>query len=142
LRIATACFGVLQLSVNATAISEQQPVAVLRYFDVVLVVLAAPIMVLIGVPAGGYLIAGAAWIGLRVIGEGVERYAASTTDAGRQIGTRLGYMLARLFSLAIVVILVRKSDGQNAGLAALVVVVAAFTIQLATSAVTRPRRVG
>ncbi len=115
--------------------------ALLRYFDVVLVALAAPIMLLIGVPASGYLIAAVAWIGLRAIGEGVERYTAATPDASRQIGTRLGYMLARLFALAIVVILVRKSDGQNAGLAALVVVVVAFTIQLATSAFTRPRNV-
>ena len=129
------------MSVNASTISEQQPVALLRYFDVVLVALAAPIMLLIGVPASGYLIGAVAWIGLRAIGEGVERYTASTANAGRQIGTRLGYMLARLFALAIVVILVRKSDGQNAGLAALAVVVVAFTIQLATSAFTRPRNV-
>jgi hypothetical protein len=129
------------LSVNASTISEQPPVAVLRYFDVVLLVLAAPIMLLIGVPASGYLIGAAAWIALRALGEGVERYAAGTADAGRQIGVRLGYMLGRLFMLAIVVILVRKSDGQNAGLTALTVIVAAFTIQLATSALTRPRRV-
>ena len=49
--------------------------AVLRYFDVVLLVLAAPIMLLIGVPAGGYLIGAGAWIVLRAVGVGVERYA-------------------------------------------------------------------
>jgi hypothetical protein len=68
----------------------------------------------------------------------VERYASATTEASRSIGIRLGYMLARLFVLAIVVILVRKGDGQDAGLAALAVIVFAFTIQLAVSAVARP----
>jgi hypothetical protein len=47
-------------------------------------------------------------------------------------------MLGRLFVLAIAVILVRKNSGQDAGLAALAVIVVAFTIQLAVSAVSRP----
>ena len=113
--------------------------SVLSYFDVILLVVAAPIMILIGVPADGYLIGAGAWIVLRAIGVGVERAASQTTDANRAIGLRLGFMLGRLFALAIAVILVRKSDGQNAGLACLAVIVVAFTVQLFTSALTRPR---
>jgi hypothetical protein len=123
--------------VNATATAES-PVTVLRYLDIVLVALAAPIMLLIGVSPSGYLIGAGVWIALRAVGVAVERYATTTTEASRQIGIRLGYMLGRLFVLAIVVILVRKSDGQDAGLAALGVIVGAFTIQLAVSAIGRP----
>jgi hypothetical protein len=126
------------VSVNAAAISES-PVPILRYLDVVLVVLAAPIMLLIGVSASGYLIGGAVWIALRVVEIAVERYAATTTEPGRAIGIRLGFMLGRLFVLAIAVILVRKGNGQDAGLAALAVIVVAFTTHLAVSAVARPR---
>ncbi|MGH2893714.1 MAG: hypothetical protein ACRDPM_10690 [Solirubrobacteraceae bacterium] len=111
----------------------------LAFFDVIVLVVAAPIMLLIGVPASGYAIGAGAWIALRLLGVGIERAAASTTDAGRAIAMRLGYMLGRLFALAIAVILVRKSDGQDAGLTALAVIVFAFTAQLATSAITRPR---
>lgn len=118
---------------------SEQPLTVLGYMDVVLVVLAAPIMLLIGVSAAGYCIAGGTWIALRALGVAVERFAAATPEANRQIGVRMGYMLGRLFTLAIVVILVRKSDGQDAGLAALAVVVFAFTAQLFLSAFTRPR---
>jgi hypothetical protein len=114
-------------------------VSVLAYFDVLVLVVAAPIMLLIGVPASGYLIGAAAWIVLRLIGIGVERVASETTDANRAISLRLGYMLGRLFALAIAVILVRKSDGQDAGLTCLAVIVVAFTLQLVTSALTRPR---
>ncbi len=124
------------MSLSASTISEP-PVTALRYFDVVLLVVAAPIMLLIGVPASGYCIGAAAWIVLRAIGVGVER-AATAVEINSAIAIRLGYMLGRLFLLAIAVILVRKSDGQNAGLAALVVVVFAFTVQLATSALNRP----
>ncbi len=118
---------------------QQQPLTVLGYMDVVLIVVAAPIMLLIGVPADGYGIAAGTWIALRALGVAVERFAAATPEANRQIGVRMGYMLGRLFTLAIVVILVRRSDGQDAGLTALAVVVFAFTAQLVLSAFTRPR---
>jgi hypothetical protein len=115
-------------------------VTLLRYIDVVLIVLAAPIMLLIGVPADGYLIATAAWIALRFVGVAVERVATASGDQRNQLSARLGYMIGRLFALALTIILVRKGFGRDAGLAALVVIVFAFTVQLATSAVTRPRR--
>jgi hypothetical protein len=126
------------VSVNTAAIPEA-PVPILRYLDVVLVALAAPIMLLIGVSASGYLIGAGVWIALRAAGIAVDRYATTTTEPSRAIGIRLGYMLARLFVLAIAVILVRKNNGQDAGLAALAVIVVAFTVQLAVSAISRPR---
>ena len=127
------------MSLTASEMSEQ-PVTVLSFADVVLLVVAAPIMLLIGVSAPGYCIAGGAWVVLRAMGVAVERYATATPDPNRQIAVRMGYMLGRLFTLAIVVILVRKSDGQDAGIAALAVVVFVFTAQLVLSALTRPRR--
>lgn len=114
--------------------------SVLRYVDVVLLIVAAPIMILIGVSGVGYAVGAGAWIGLRALGIPVERLAAEVKDPGRQIGIRLGYMLARLFVLALAVILVRKGSGQDAGLTALAVVVFGFTVQLAISAINRPRR--
>lgn len=113
---------------------------ILRYFDVVVIVIATPIMILLGVPAGAYCIAAGAWVLLRALGIAVERYAAHTGDANRQIGVRMAYMLGRLFALAIMVILVRRGSGQDAGVTALAVVVFGFTIQLFTSAFNRPAR--
>jgi hypothetical protein len=126
------------MSLSAQAPSEA-PVTFLAYLDVVVLVVAAPIMLLIGVPAAGYGIAGGAWIALRALGVAVERYARVAPQPNLQIGVRLGYMMGRLFALAIVVILVRKADGQDAGVTALAVVVFAFTVQLVTAALTRPR---
>jgi hypothetical protein len=115
-------------------------IGVLRYLDVVLLVIAAPIMILIGVSAAGYAAGAGAWIVLRLLGIAVERLATETKEPGRQIGIRLGYMLGRLFLLALAVILVRQGSGQDAGLTALAVIVFAFTIQLAVSAINRPKR--
>ena len=110
---------------------------ILRYFDVALVIVAAPVMLLIGVPALGYAIGGGAWLALRAVGVGVERVADAAQDPRSQIGLRLGYMLGRLFGLALAVVIARKSGDQHDGLTALVVVAVAFTVQLATSALTR-----
>jgi hypothetical protein len=111
----------------------------LQYLDIAVVVLAAPIALLIGVPAAGYCIAAGAWIALRALGVAVERVAGASGELRTQVSLRLGYMLGRLFALALVIILVRQDVGRDDGLAALVVIVAAFTIQLAVSALTRPR---
>jgi hypothetical protein len=119
---------------------DQQGTSLLRYLDVVLLVVAAPIMLLIGVSAAGYATGAGAWIALRAVGIGVERVAGSASEPSQQIGLRLGYMLGRLFLLALAIILVRRGDGQGAGLTALAVIVFAFTVQLAVSAINRPRR--
>jgi hypothetical protein len=115
-------------------------VILLRYIDVVLVVIAAPILLLIGVPAVGYLVGAGAWILLRVVGVGVDRYAGTLGEQSRELTLRLVYLLGRLFLLALAIILVRKDAGRDAGLTALLVIVFAFTMQLAGSIATRPRR--
>jgi hypothetical protein len=113
---------------------------VLAYFDVVILVVAAPIMILIGVPADGYAIGAGAWIALRALGIPVERYAAAGADLRQTTSIRLMYMLGRLFALALAVIVARNAGGRNSGLTCLAVIAFAFTISLATSSLTRPRR--
>jgi hypothetical protein len=46
--------------------------------------------------------------------------------------------MGRIFALALTVILVRKGEGKNDALAALLVIVFAFTVQLALSYANRP----
>jgi hypothetical protein len=104
----------------------------LRYADVVLLLLAAPIVLLIGASAVGYGVGAGAWIVLRVVGVGVDR-VADAASASSQISLRLGYLMGRLFLLALAVILVRNGSGRDAGLTCLLVIVFAFTIALASS---------
>ncbi len=112
----------------------------LRYMDVVLVVLAAPLLLLMGVSPSGYAIGAGAWIVLRVVGVAVESAAGASVQPQREFGLRMAYLLGRLFLLALAVILARNGDGRDAGLTALVVIVFAFTVELGLSAATRPRR--
>jgi hypothetical protein len=126
------------MSLSAPTHSDAPPAMALVYLDVVVVAVATPIMLLIGVPAVGYLVGAGAWIVLRAAGTGVDRAAAALHDPRGEITLRLGYLLGRLFLLAIAVILVRNESGRDAGLTALVVIVFAFTMQLLLSVLNRP----
>ena len=126
------------MSLSAPATSDGHA-ALLAYLDVVILVVAAPIMLLIGVPAVGYLVGAGAWIVLRAIGVGIERVVPSLRDPRGEVTLRLAYLLGRLFTLAIAVILVRNAAGRDDGLTALLVIVFAFTAQLVLSFMTRPR---
>lgn len=122
----------------SVASSGRNPAA-LRYLDVVLIVVAAPILVLIGVSGAGYAVGAGAWLLLRAIGVGLEQLTAHSADARREISLRLGYLIARIFLLALAVILVRRESGRDAALTALLVIVFAFTLQLIISFIERPR---
>lgn len=126
------------MSLSAPATSDSHA-ALLAYLDVVILVVAAPIMLLIGVPAAGYLVGAGAWIVLRAVGVAIERVIPSLRDPRGEVTLRLSYLLGRLFMLAIAVILVRNSAGRDDGLTALIVIVFAFTAQLVLSFLTRPR---
>ncbi|MGO9819440.1 MAG: hypothetical protein ACLPTJ_02155 [Solirubrobacteraceae bacterium] len=126
------------MSVSAPASSEQN-MTVLRYLDVAVILVAAPIMLLIGVPAAGYLVGAGVWIVLRAVGVAIERVIPSLRDPRGEVTLRLAFLLGRLFTLAIAVIIVRNSAGRDDGLTALVVIVFAFTTQLVLSFLTRPR---
>ena len=126
------------MSLSAPATSDGH-VTLLAYLDVVLLVVAAPIMLLIGVPAVGYLVGGGVWIALRAVGVAIDRVVPSLHDPRGEVTLRLAYLLGRLFLLAIAVIVVRNGAGRDDGLTALLVIVFAFTTQLVLSFLTRPR---
>ena len=121
----------------STPAPNEGAVTVLAYLDVVVLVVAAPIMLLIGVPAVGYLVGAGVWILLRAFGVLVERLIAATEDPRSEATIRLAYLLGRLFVLAIAVILVRNASGRDDGLTALAVIVFAFTTQLVITFATR-----
>ena len=126
------------MSLSAPATSDGHA-ALLAYLDVVILVVAAPIMLLIGVPAVGYLVGAGAWIVLRAVGVAIDRVVPSLRDPRSEVTLRLAYLLGRLFTLAIAVILVRNGSGRDDGLTALLVIVFAFTTQMLLSFLTRPR---
>jgi hypothetical protein len=109
-----------------------------RSADVVVVLAAAPILVLVGVPAAGYLAGAATWILVRLLGVAVDRHATSLSHVVWQASLRLAYRTARVVLLALAAVVTSKAGGKNDGLAALLVITIAFTIQLTVAIIERP----
>jgi hypothetical protein len=101
-----------------------------RYGDVALVLLAAPILLLAGVPALGYGIGAAAWILLRGLGLAVDRHASASSELSQQLALRVGYRFARVLLLVTATVVSIKVSGRSDGLTALLVISVAFTAQL------------
>jgi hypothetical protein len=114
------------------------PLAIARYLDVVLVVLAAPFVVLTGAPVLGYLAGAAAWIVNRAIGATVEQIARKKTDVRAAIGLNLGTLLLRAWIVALTILVVGLAGKRQDGLMAALLLLVAFTVYFAMSLILRP----
>jgi hypothetical protein len=110
----------------------------IRWPDVVVVLAAAPILVLTGVPAAGYVAAGATWILLRMPGVAADRHATSLGHVVWHASLSLAHRTARVVLLAVAAVVASKVSAKDDGLAVLLVIVIAFTIQLTVAIVERP----
>ena len=113
------------------------PLVFVRYLDVVVIVLAAPFVVLADGPVLGYMVGAAAWILTRILGALVDRYAR-TLDYKAQIAWNFGVMMGRVWIVGIAILVVGKTADRADGLMAALLAIVAFTIYLATSLVLRP----
>ena len=120
---------------NAVALAD--PLVLFRWLDVVLVVLAAPFVVLIGLPVLGYAVGAAAWIANRAIGAGVERVATAQDDLRRAVGFNLGALIARSWLVGLTILAVGLAGEREDGLTAAVLMLAAFTLYFVTSLLLR-----
>ena len=112
-----------------------QPVSLLRYLDVVLVVAALPFVALAGLPLLGYTVGAVAWILQRAAGVALERQAAKTKDIRRQVGLNLFGTLARAWIVGGAILAVGLAGEREDGLMAAVLVFVAFTVYFALSVI-------
>ena len=120
---------------NAVALAD--PLVLFRWLDVVLVVLAAPFVVLMGLPVLGYAVGAAAWIANRAIGAGVERVASGQNDVRRAVGLNLGALIARSWLVGLTILAVGLAGDREDGLMAAILLLAAFTLYFVTSLLLR-----
>jgi hypothetical protein len=120
------------------AIRAADPLAPLRYLDVVLVVLAAPFAILLGAPALGYLVGAGVWIVSRVIEAALEA-TANRGDVRRAIGLKVGSMIGRVWIIGAAVLAVGLAADREDGFTAALVCLVAYTVHLATAMILRPR---
>jgi len=114
--------------------STSDPLMFVRYADVLLVILAAPFVILMGGPLLGYVAGAGAWIVTRVLGVYVER-AAKGRSAKAQVGLNFGVLMGRAWILGITILVVGLAGEREDGLMAALVALVAFTVYLATTLV-------
>jgi hypothetical protein len=114
------------------------PLAIVRYLDVALIVAAAPFVILLGAPVLGYVVAAAAWTLQRLAGAALERRAARQQDYRAAIGLNMASLILRAWLIGLTILavglLAEREDGLTAGITVLV----AFTVYFATSLILRP----
>ncbi len=116
------------------------PLIFVRYADVLLVILAAPFVILMGGPMLGYLVGAGAWIATRVLGVVIERQARGHS-AKAQVGLNFGVLMGRAWILGIAILVVGLAGEREDGLMAALLALVAFTVYLATTLILpRPER--
>lgn len=109
------------------------PLAPIRYADVLLVILAAPFVVLMDLPALGYAVGAVAWILQRVVAAVVERAGRRSGDMRKALGLGIASSMARSWLVALAILGVGLTAEREDGLTAALLVLVAFTVFLATS---------
>ena len=126
------------ISHEKPALRMLDPLAIVRYLDVVLVVLAAPFVILLGAPVLGFAVGGGAWIAQRFASVAIERWADRQESYKATVGLNLASVLLRAWLIGLTILavglLAEREDGLTAGITVLV----AFTVYFATSLILRP----
>jgi hypothetical protein len=113
------------------------PLAV-RYLDLVALLLALPIFLLADFPIAGYLVGAGAWLLQRALQVLLLRRASRSDDPRTIVGVTAASMIARGWLCAIAIFLVGILDGDDAGLAAALLVIALFTVYFSVQMILRP----
>jgi hypothetical protein len=106
--------------------------AFLRHLDIVLVVASTPFVLLAGLPAAGFAIGAVTWIATRLGVGFLEQHAWGARDMRVRTALHLASILGRVWFVALAVLVARFAIGTPDGIAAAVVVLAAYTVELIT----------
>jgi hypothetical protein len=109
-----------------------------RYLDIIVVVLAAPFVLLLGAPALGYVVGAVAWIIQRVAGVTIERRAERAGDVKTALGLNMASLVLRAWLIGLTILAVGLIADREDGLTAGITVLVAFTVYFATSLIIRP----
>jgi hypothetical protein len=129
-----------KIKAGAGTVREERPKVVLRYLDVLLILLAAPPALAQGAPAFGYAIGVGAWVAQRIIAQTDRRWIKKATEPRTQLALNLFEGFARIWLLALAIILAGVAGGRADGLTAALVIFGAYSVAFAVQVINRPPR--
>jgi hypothetical protein len=107
---------------------ERVTVNAFKFLDVPFVVIGAIIALVLGAPALGVIVGAAGWILQRVIQITDRRLTARVEDSLRRAGIRSAEAFGRIWLLAGAIIVAAVAGGRRDGLAAAILIFAAYTV--------------
>jgi hypothetical protein len=108
----------------------------LRFLDVALVIFFAPLLIVAGAPALGYLFGAGGWILARAGGELLDR-KARTVDPRTGIGLQVAGMMGRAWVVGLAVVAAGVVGEKDDAVCAAVVALIAFTVYFTLSLILR-----
>jgi hypothetical protein len=111
---------------------------VLRYLDVVCVLVAAAPALILGAPAFGFIVGGGTWIFTRVLQANDMRLTARIESQTQRAGWRLFEAFGRIWLLAGAIVVAGAVGGRRDGLTATLVIFASYSIAFLIRLVTGP----
>ena len=112
-------------------------VRILKNVDVIVLAVALVIFLVAGLPLLGWVAGTGAWVVQRLINEVAVRKSQSADDVRARVGLLAGSLILRGWVVAGIIIAVGLGDS-DAGLAAAVLFLATFTLQLTMVMAMRP----
>lgn len=107
----------------------------MQYLDIVLVLVVAGPVLAAGAPALGFTVGAATWILARLASIAAERRIAGVGDIRRRLGMGVAFSMARVWVLAIAIIVAGVAASRADGLTAALVIFGAFSMRFALSAI-------
>jgi hypothetical protein len=110
----------------------------LRYLDLVVLAVALPFFLALGLPLLGYAAAAVVWLVQRAINHVASTRAEQSDDPRTSVGLMAGSMIGRGWLTAGTILAVGLIGARADGLAAAVLAISLFTIYFAAQMVVRP----
>jgi hypothetical protein len=110
---------------------ERVTVNAVKFLDVPLVVIGAVIALVLGAPALGVIVATAGWILQRIVQVADRRFTRKLRDPVKQVGINVTESFGRIWLLAGAIVISGVAGSRKDGLAAAVLIFAAYSIAFA-----------
>jgi hypothetical protein len=110
----------------------------LRYLDVVLVAVAAPVALALGAPVLGFCVGAGAWLIQRVLAHADRRWIRSAAEPRTQLGLALFEAFGRIWLLAGAIVVAGVAGSRADGLAAALTIFGAYSVAFAIRVLSGP----
>jgi hypothetical protein len=126
------------LAIDVGTHRGQRPLGLVRYLDVVLLVVAAAPVLALGAPVAGYVVGAGAWVAQRILAHVDKGWIRKAREPRTALGLNLFEAFARIWLLAGAIVAAGVIGGRADGLTAALTIFGAYSVAFAVKVITGP----